>query len=137
MTPRDVNARSRVHEYGGGQSVAVDNEGGTITSDFSSNHLKYTETVDAPIVSLTSSSTYRYADMVLDPVRCRLGGDRVVFAVREDHSIDEPSKVVNTIVALSMNDAKSVCFFCIAFFKYHLMMITFKEQPQRRNTCEP
>lgn len=105
-----MNARSRVHEYGGGQTVPVGNSGDTITSDFSTNALIYTQCdgdVSTQGVTLSGQGPYRYADMSLDPLQSR-GGSRLLVAVREDHTVDEPAHVVNSIVILSVDDTSRV-----------------------------
>ena len=109
-----MNARSRVHEYGGGQSVPVGDNGDTITSDFTTNTLVYTsftsECSTRDKVLTDGSRPFRYADMVLDPVDSTTRGNnsRLLFAIREDHTIDVPANVVNSVVALSIDDHTEV-----------------------------
>jgi hypothetical protein len=70
-----MNARSRVHEYGGGQTVIINNDGDTITSDFSTNALVYTKAYSTESGQISKKhftlsdqdKPYRYADMMLDP----------------------------------------------------------------------
>ena len=49
-----------------------------------------------PSVPDTESSVYRYADFAVHPQNPDL-----VLAIREDHTIDEPSKVVNALVVIN------------------------------------
>jgi hypothetical protein len=113
-TPQDMNARSRVHEYGGGQAVAIGNTGDTVTSDFASNALVCTKSDDGQSATqgstLSGNGPYRYADMTLDPCTATERGNstRLLFAVREDHTVDEPAHVVNSIVAVSVDDVSEV-----------------------------
>jgi len=101
MTPPGFNARTRVHEYGGGDFVV---HSGTIYfSNFSDQRL-YRLTPDAPDLPapLTpeSNAELRYADTIMDAARGRL------IAVREDHraGAHEPS---NTLVSLSLDAAEN------------------------------
>ena len=90
------NARTRVHEYGGGAYTVRD--GVLIFSNFSDTRLYRVDGDDAPR-PITPEGALRYADMIFDPDRARL------IAVREDHSGD--GEAVNTIVALDPNGDES------------------------------
>jgi dipeptidyl aminopeptidase/acylaminoacyl peptidase len=96
MTPPPFNARTRVHEYGGGDFVV--HRGTIYFSNFSDQRL-YRQTPDdgapAPLTP-ESNAELRYADAIVDAARSRL------IAVREDHcaGAHEPA---NTIVALSLD----------------------------------
>ncbi|HEV7903724.1 MAG TPA: S9 family peptidase [Pyrinomonadaceae bacterium] len=99
MTPPAFNARTRVHEYGGGDFVVRD--GAIYFSNFSDQRLYRQTTGDAADIApqpLTpeSNNELRYADMILDARRRRL------IAVREDHTAGghEPA---NTIVAVQLD----------------------------------
>ncbi len=96
VTPREFNARTRVHEYGGGDYLV--HRGTLYFSNFSDQRLYRVAPGDAEPRPLTpeSSSRLRFADMTPDDARRRL------IAVREDHTADghEPA---NTIVALSLD----------------------------------
>ncbi len=100
LIPAPFNARSRVHEYGGG-SLAVD-QGVVYFVNFADQKIYRVETkvspnseIKAP-VALTNEGNYRYADLVIDRPRQRL------IAVREDHSRDgEP---INTLVAIDLTN---------------------------------
>jgi hypothetical protein len=90
VTPEGFNARTRVHEYGGGDFAVRD--GVVYFANFPDQRVyrQRTETVPQP---LTPEGRFRYSDFVLDAVRGRL------YAVREDHT-DEGREAVNTLVAL-------------------------------------
>ncbi|HLL16649.1 MAG TPA: hypothetical protein VK388_16445, partial [Pyrinomonadaceae bacterium] len=97
MTPPALNARTRVHEYGGGDFVV--HRGTIYFSNFSDQRL-YRQAADAPDAPLPltpeSNAELRYADAVVDAARGRL------VAVREDHTAGrhEPA---NTLVSLSLD----------------------------------
>ena len=99
ITPRPFNARTRVHEYGGGAWLVA---GGSVCfSNFSDGRLyRQASGADAP-QPLTPEpprpSGWRYADGVIDRVRKRWIG------VREDHT--GAGEAVNTIVALALDGA--------------------------------
>jgi dipeptidyl aminopeptidase/acylaminoacyl peptidase len=97
MTPQGFNARTRVHEYGGGDFVV--HEGALYFSNFSDQRL-YRQTHDAPApIPLTpeSNAELRYADAVMDAPRRRL------VAVREDHRAAGGHEPANAIVSLSLD----------------------------------
>jgi len=90
ITPPPYNARTRVHEYGGG-SYLVD--GNTVYfTNFSDQRIYRQESGAAPF-PITPESKLRYADGIMDSVR-----DRII-CVREDHS-NPAIGPVNTIVSL-------------------------------------
>ncbi|CAA9462818.1 MAG: Prolyl oligopeptidase family protein [uncultured Rubrobacteraceae bacterium] len=93
LTPQPFNARTRVHEYGGGDFVVHD--GTVYFSNFDDQRLYSVSAGDNP-EPLTAQIDHRYANMAVDVVRNRL------VAVREDHTGDgEP---VNEIVAIDLGD---------------------------------
>jgi dipeptidyl aminopeptidase/acylaminoacyl peptidase len=93
--PAGFNARTRVHEYGGGAYTAA---GGLLVfSNFSDNLLYRASKGDAPPVAITRSSAQRFADFVVDVRRDRL------VAVIEDHSADD-QEPINAVVAVSLAD---------------------------------
>jgi len=94
LTPRELNARTRVHEYGGG-SYTVDG-GLLLFSNFADNRL-YRQTATGQPEALTPATELRYADLRIDRARQR------VLCVVEDHraSGQEPT---NTIGAVSLAD---------------------------------
>ncbi|MDT7807275.1 MAG: hypothetical protein QOJ70_1088 [Acidobacteriota bacterium] len=90
VTPEGFNARTRVHEYGGGDFAV--REGAVYFSNFTDQRVYRQRTLTAP-QPITPENNFRYSDFVIDVRRGRL------FAVREDHTI-EGSEAVNTIVSL-------------------------------------
>lgn len=87
-----LNARTRVHEYGGGDYLI--SRGVAYFSNFSDQRLYRQERVGAP-EALTAPGEMRYADACMDHARGRL------ICVREDHTRagDEP---VNSIVSVNV-----------------------------------
>lgn len=90
VTPAPFNARTRVHEYGGGAYVVGD--GVVYFSNYEDQRL-YRRDTDGQVRPITPAGDLRYADGVIDRPR-----DRII-CVREDHT--GPSKEpVNTLVSL-------------------------------------
>jgi dipeptidyl aminopeptidase/acylaminoacyl peptidase len=101
MTPAPFNARSRVHEYGGGAyAVAGDS---VFFSHFADNRLYRKDGLGEP-QPVTAPGRQRYADFVVDATRHRL------IAVREQHPEDEGSHAqpVNTICAVGFDGGENV-----------------------------
>lgn len=96
-TPPPFNARTRVHEYGGGAFLAAD--GVVYFSNFSDQRL-YRQSGDAAPLPLTSVESLRYADAVLDRAHNRL------ICVREDHRVAD-REAINTIVSIPLNEAEA------------------------------
>jgi dipeptidyl aminopeptidase/acylaminoacyl peptidase len=76
INPAPLNARTRVHEYGGGDYVA--HAGAVYFSNFSDQRL-YVRQGEAEPRPITPPAEVRYADALVDAVRGRL------ICVREDH----------------------------------------------------
>ncbi len=94
VTPPPFNARTRVHEYGGG-AFAVDN--GTIYfSNFVDQRL-YRQDPGAAPRPITPAVDLRYADGIIDKQRGRLQ----LICVREDHT--GSGEAVNTIVSVKLD----------------------------------
>ncbi|HEY4914732.1 MAG TPA: prolyl oligopeptidase family serine peptidase [Candidatus Dormibacteraeota bacterium] len=94
VTPPGFNARTRVHEYGGG-SFAVSH--GTVWFvNFADQRLYRQDAVGVTPRPITPAVDVRHADMAVDLQRGR------IYAVREDHTTGarEP---VNSIVSLDQN----------------------------------
>ena len=94
LNPRPFNARTRVHEYGGGAYCAVD--GVCYFSNFADQFLYGVSPGQAP-EPVTHVQGLRYADAVYDRARKRL------IAIREDHTKAD-QEAVNTIVGISLVD---------------------------------
>ena len=90
ITPPAYNARTRVHEYGGGAYLV--RQGTVWFTNFKDQRLYRQDPGRAP-VAVTPAQDIRHADLVLDEHRDRL------IAVREDHSTGS-TWAVNTIVSL-------------------------------------
>jgi dipeptidyl aminopeptidase/acylaminoacyl peptidase len=92
ITPAPFNARTTVHEYGGGDFVV--SNGTVYFSNFKDQRL-YVQKPDAAPQPITPAKELRYADAVTDARRNRL------ICVREDHTMAgrEP---VNTIVSVRL-----------------------------------
>ncbi len=93
VTPPGFNARTRVHEYGGGHFAVND---GTVFFTNYSDQRMYRQDRGAAPQPITPALDIRHADMTVDR-----GRDRVL-AVREDHSTGA-AEAVNTIVAIDVN----------------------------------
>ena len=93
VTPPDFSARTRAHEYGGGDYTVHD---GVVTFANDADQRLYRQRPGEAPQPLTSADGARYADMQIDPARGRL------LAVREDHSA--PGEAVNTLVAIALDD---------------------------------
>lgn len=97
VTPPESNARTRVHEYGGGAYVLPES-GGVIYSDFGSQRVYWSKSDGAEPLCLTphgEDRQYFYADGVI-------AGGRLV-CVREDHTSPAPAQVVNQVVAVALD----------------------------------
>lgn len=86
-----LNARTRVHEYGGGDYVV--SQGTAYFSNFSDQRLYRQQGSGGP-EPLTAPGEMRYADACLDHVRRRL------ICIREDHT-GTGAEAVNTIVSVN------------------------------------
>ncbi|HEY3139233.1 MAG TPA: S9 family peptidase [Blastocatellia bacterium] len=97
VTPPGFNARTTVHEYGGGAYIA---EAGTVYfSDFTDQRLYRQEPGSAPR-AITSTSKMRYADGVIDHPR------NLIYCVREDHTSGDRD-AVNTLVKVNVGGDKA------------------------------
>jgi dipeptidyl aminopeptidase/acylaminoacyl peptidase len=94
VTPQPFNARTRVHEYGGGGFTA--DRDTVYFSNFADQRIYYLVPGDEP-EPLTPETGRRYADIVVDRDRSRL------IAVREDHAGHEP---VNEIVGVELESGE-------------------------------
>jgi dipeptidyl aminopeptidase/acylaminoacyl peptidase len=91
MTSAPFNARTRVHEYGGGDYAVFD--GTVVFANFTDQRL-YLQTERSQPRPLTPAGDMRYADGVIERRR------NLFFFVREDHTCNgEPT---NTIVSVAL-----------------------------------
>ena len=90
LTPPGFNARTRVHEYGGGHFAVG---GGTVWFTNYKDQRLYRQDGSGTPRAITPPVDVRHADMVVDDRRGRL------YAVREDHTTGA-SEAANSIVAL-------------------------------------
>ena len=96
VTPKPFNARTRVHEYGGGAYTVA--EGTIYFSNFDDQRL-YRQQLDSTPVPITPESKFRYADCVFDKRRGRLVG------VREDHAKSDREAVASIVsIDPALND---------------------------------
>jgi dipeptidyl aminopeptidase/acylaminoacyl peptidase len=91
------NARTRVHEYGGGDYTVA--AGVVYFSNYADQRLYRQRPGEAP-EPLTPEAALRYADLALDPRRGRL------LCVREDHR-EVGREAVNTLVAVPLAGGES------------------------------
>jgi dipeptidyl aminopeptidase/acylaminoacyl peptidase len=90
-TPTAFNARTCVHEYGGGDYVVM---GSTVYFSSFADQRLYRHVPGAELQPLTPAIAMRYADGVIDRRRRRL------ICVREDHTVS--GEVINTLVSLNL-----------------------------------
>jgi len=101
VTPPPFNARTTVHEYGGGDFIVV---GGQVYFSNFADQRVYHQSANGDPVPLTAEGDVRYADYAFDARQRRL------ICVREDHRDPSgqgtlpPGQVVNTIAAISLDD---------------------------------
>jgi dipeptidyl aminopeptidase/acylaminoacyl peptidase len=91
VNPQPFNARTRVHEYGGGDYTVAD---GTVYFSNFADQRGYRQEVGGAPVPLTPAVEMRYADAKFDRQRER------IIAVREDHTLSG-QEAANTIVSLN------------------------------------
>ena len=96
VTPQPFNARTRVHEYGGGDFAV--HEGTLYFSNFADQRI-YRQAPGGQPQPLTPEGGKRYADMVVDKGRRRL------IAVREDHT-GPGREPVNEIVSVDLEERR-------------------------------
>jgi len=90
ITPTPFNARTRVHEYGGGDYAVG---GGTVWFANYADQRIYRQDRGAAPRPITPDADIRHADLQIDKRRRR------ILAVREDHTTGAP-EAVNSLVAL-------------------------------------
>ncbi len=92
VTPAPLNARTRVHEYGGGAFVV--DRGTVFFSNYADQRL-YRQDPGSPPRPLSPEVDLRYANAIVDGPRHRL------ICVREDHT-DSTKEAINTLVAVDL-----------------------------------
>jgi dipeptidyl aminopeptidase/acylaminoacyl peptidase len=92
ITPADFNARTRVHEYGGGAYTVA---GGDVYFANFADQRVYEQRPGGAPRPITPAGKMRYADFQVDRARARL------ICVREDHT-PEQGQAVTSIVAVRM-----------------------------------
>ena len=103
VIPAPFNARTRVHEYGGGDFVVSDHS--IYFSNFADQqiYLKRRNSEPLPVTAAnTPAASMRYADYIYDGHRNRL------ICVREDHSISG-QEALNTIVSIELGGREQGC----------------------------
>ena len=93
ITPATFNARTRVHEYGGGAFTV--NQGTIYFTNFADQRL-YRQVPGSDPEPITAALERRYADMIVDQRRKRL------ICVCEDHTRTE-CEAINTLVSIPLN----------------------------------
>ena len=93
ITPASFNARTRVHEYGGGAFTVKD---GTIYFTNFADQRLYRQASGSEPKPITPALERRYADMIVDQQRKRL------ICVCEDHTKTE-DEAVNTLVSIPLD----------------------------------
>ncbi|KAG1850041.1 alpha/beta-hydrolase [Suillus tomentosus] len=96
---KDFNARTRVHEYGGGAAIAYN---GTV---YSSNFMDFRiyaakDGNIKPVTPEDPNKLYRYADFCVHPVHTDL-----LVAILEDHTNDTPRTVRNSLCVVNSSAA--------------------------------
>jgi len=97
LAPAPFNARSRVHEYGGGAFAVAD---GTVFFSHFGDHRLYRQDPGGQPFAIAPEGSMRYADMIVDRHRDRL------ICVREDHSV-EGREAINALVSLDVDGGGS------------------------------
>ncbi|HVN86056.1 MAG TPA: S9 family peptidase [Candidatus Binatia bacterium] len=93
VTPPGFNARTRVHEYGGGAFTVSD--GAVYFSNFADQRVYRQDHARAPR-PITPEGSWRYADGVVDRARNRL------VCVREDHTPTD-REAINAVVGVDLD----------------------------------
>ncbi|HEV7473714.1 MAG TPA: hypothetical protein VGN90_06685, partial [Pyrinomonadaceae bacterium] len=93
VIPSPFNARTRVHEYGGGDYAVRD--GVVYFANFSDQRL-YERSGSGTSRAITPSAELRYADAIIDHER------RCLICVREDHSV-AGREAVNTLASIDLS----------------------------------
>ncbi|KAK3823114.1 MAG: peptidase, S9A/B/C family, catalytic domain protein [Benniella sp.] len=96
LTPAPFHARSRVHEYGGGAFTLGSNF--LVSSNDDDLRLYKVDPATKQTTPLTpENKAWRYADVAIHP------SEKFLICVREDHTVDTPQTVVNTLVVVRLD----------------------------------
>ena len=93
ILPKPFNARTRVHEYGGGAWTVA--EGTLYFSNFADQRIYRLNDAAAEPLPITPQGAFRYADGLIDSER------RSWIGVREDHTASD-REAANTIVRIDL-----------------------------------
>ena len=93
VTPADFNARTRVHEYGGGDYTV---RNGTVYFTNFTDQRVYRQRPGETPEAITPEGSLRHADFVIDSIRGRL------ICVREDHGAGD-REAANTLVSIPID----------------------------------
>ena len=99
VTPAPFNARTRVHEYGGGSYLVE--EGRVYFSNFDDQRI-YAQAVAAQPRAISAAAELRFADGIIDWRRERL------ICVREDHTAPG-YEAVNSLVGIKLDGGSDDC----------------------------
>ncbi|KIK54757.1 hypothetical protein GYMLUDRAFT_48458 [Collybiopsis luxurians FD-317 M1] len=102
IVPKDVNVRTGVHEYG--SAAAIVHDGVAYYSNFADNRVYKISVKEGsqPEAVTPENKAFRYACFDIHPIH-----PQFLVSVLEDHTIDSPSTVTNTLVIID-TDAKAV-----------------------------
>lgn len=99
VIPNPFNARTRVHEYGGGAFLVAN--GTVYFSNFADQHIYQKRSAeDSPYPLTTLDGDRRYADSIFDRFRERL------ICICEDHT--QGGEPINSIVSINYQDGEDV-----------------------------
>ena len=100
MSSKDENARTRVHEYGGG--AVIFGKDTIYYSAFSTQRLcqLLEDGSSKPITPDVENCQFRYADGVLS------NDGKTIYCIREDHTKPEPINVVNEVVSIDIESGE-------------------------------
>ncbi|KAG5634963.1 hypothetical protein H0H81_000199 [Sphagnurus paluster] len=97
LTPgKDWYVRTMVHEYGGAAAIVYN--GIAYFSRLSDGRVYRLKIGGEPEAVTPESSVYRFASFGVHPIQ-----DHLLVAILEDHTVDEPSAVVNTLCIINTN----------------------------------
>ncbi|KAF9320428.1 Dipeptidyl aminopeptidase [Podila horticola] len=96
LTPAPFIARNRVHEYGGGIFALARDY--LVSSNDADCRLYKVNTTNKETTPLTpENKAWRYADIAIHP------SEKFLICVREDHTVDTPQTVINTLVVVRLD----------------------------------